>query len=194
MKEMLSQRLDEHMDVFLKLKNDSVFSLQVEKASELILQSIRKGNAIYLCGNGGSAADSQHIAAEFVSRFYKDRRGLNAEALTVNTSILTAIGNDFDFERIFVRQLEAKAHSGDVLVGISTSGRSGNVLAAFDYARMNGIHTIFMTGKNYANDEKGCDCVISVPSDDTPRIQEAHIFIGHLIAEYVEAAIIAGGD
>ena len=119
-----------------------------------------------------------------------ERQAINAEALTVNTSSLTAIGNDYDFDRVFARQLEAKSHKGDVLIGITTSGTSKNVVRAMEYASKHGIHTILLTGNrdNYY-DESIYKCVIKVPSEDTPRIQEAHIFIGHLLAEYVESEI-----
>jgi D-sedoheptulose 7-phosphate isomerase len=140
-----------------------------------------------LCGNGGSAADAQHIAAEFVSRFFKERKGLPAEALSTNTSILTAVGNDYSYERVFSRQVEAKGKAGDILIGISTSGKSKNVLEALRYAHKNGIKTVMLMG-DYTNLELSdiCDYIVKVPSKITPRIQEAHIFIGHTIAEYVE--------
>lgn len=149
--------------------------------------SFRNNGGIFLCGNGGSAADAQHIATEFISRFYRERPGLNAEALSVNTSTLTAIGNDYSFERVFARQLEAKAHPGDMVIGISTSGTSRNVLEALTYAKNNGILTVLMMG-GFENPEldEAADYIIRVPSLITPRIQEAHIFIGHVIAEYVE--------
>ncbi len=145
---------------------------------------------MFRCGNGGRADDAQHIATEFVSRFYKERRAINAEALTVNTSSITAISNDYAYERVFARQLEAKARSGDVLIGISTSGTSENVLEAFRYASGNGIHTILLTGnRQNIYDDRLIEHIIRIPSADTPRIQEAHIFIGHMIAEYIESKI-----
>ena len=147
-----------------------------------------------MCGNGGSAADAQHIATEFVSRFYTERPGLNAEALSVNTSSLTAIGNDYSFERVFARQLEAKARPGDMVIGISTSGSSGNVLEALRYARNNGIFSVLLMG-GFENPKlnEAADDLIKVPSLITPRIQEAHIFIGHVMAEYVEHKMFGGG-
>ena len=142
---------------------------------------------MFLCGNGGSAADAQHIATEFISRFYKERPAMNAEALTVNTSTLTAIGNDYSYERIFVRQLEAKASRGDMLIAISTSGTSKNILEALRYAGTQGIQTILFMGDHEVKELKDvCNYVVKVPSKITPRVQEAHIFIGHTIAEYVE--------
>lgn len=181
------RRLEEHAGIFKKMASDQDLMEDVMQIAEEICKMMKGQGQLFLCGNGGSAADAQHIATEFVSRFFKERPGLNAEALTVNTSTLTAIGNDYSFERVFVRQLEAKAKEGDILIGISTSGKSKNVLEALRYARKNGIRTVMLMG-DYVNLELEdiCDYVIKVPSQITPRIQEAHIFIGHTIAEYVE--------
>lgn len=181
------RRLEEHADIFKKIASHHKLMEDVMKAAADICNLIKRKGQLFLCGNGGSAADAQHIATEFISRFYKERPGMNAEALTVNTSTLTAVGNDYSFERVFVRQLEAKAKSGDILIGISTSGKSKNVLEALRYAKKNKIMTIILMG-NYENPElqEICDYIIQVPSTITPRIQEAHIFIGHTIAEYVE--------
>ena len=128
-------RLSEHSDIFKKMASDQELMKTTLKVGDSIIELLKNGNAVFLCGNGGSAADAQHIATEFVGRFYKDRPGLNAEALSVNTSSITAIGNDFSFERVFSRQLEAKAREGDLLIGISTSGTSKNVLEAISYAK-----------------------------------------------------------
>lgn len=181
------RRLEEHTQIFKKLASDQYLTGQVMEIGDRIIEIFRKGGGLFLCGNGGSAADAQHIATEFISRFYKERPGLNAEALSVNTSTLTAIGNDYSFERVFARQLEAKAKSGDMLIGISTSGVSKNVLEALRYARGHDISTVLLMG-GYENPELDdiADYIIKVPSLITPRIQEAHIFIGHVIAEYVE--------
>lgn len=164
------------------------------KVSGHICEAMQKNGQLFLCGNGGSAADAQHIAAEFVSRFFKERKGLPAEALSTNTSILTAIGNDYSYEQVFARQMEAKAKAGDILIGISTSGKSKNVLEALRYAHKNGVMTVMLMG-DHTNPELGdfCDYVIKVPSKITPRIQEAHIFIGHTMAEYVEYQLFGGG-
>ncbi len=181
------ERLEEHTNIFKKLASDQELTDTVMAISDRIISILKKSGGIYLCGNGGSAADAQHIATEFISRFYKERPGLNAEALSVNTSTLTAIGNDYSFERVFVRQLEAKAHEGDMLIGISTSGSSKNVLEALRYAQNNGIVSVLLMGGFEDPELDGvADYVIKVPSLITPRIQEAHIFIGHVIAEYVE--------
>lgn len=188
-------RLEEHTQIFKKLASDQEFMTMVMYVADTVIDILQNGGGLYLCGNGGSAADAQHIATEFVSRFYKERPGLNAEALSVNTSTVTAIGNDYSFERIFVRQLEAKAHKGDMVIGISTSGRSKNVLEALRYAKQNGIIAVLLTGQaEDLRDETIADYIIKVPSVITPRIQEAHIFIGHVIAEYVEHQMFGGKE
>lgn len=184
------KRLAEHTNIFKVMASDKKLIDDVMNIGDDIITLLKNKNQVFLCGNGGSAADAQHIATEFVSRFYKERQALNAEALTVNTSTLTAVGNDYSYERIFVRQLEAKAKKGDILIGISTSGKSKNVIEALRYGKREGIITVMLMG-DYDNNELEniADYVIKVPSEITPRIQEAHIFIGHLIAEYVEHKI-----
>lgn len=187
------RRLEEHTNIFKKLASDQELTGTVMEISEKIISILHNNGGIYLCGNGGSAADAQHIATEFISRFYKERPGLNAEALSVNTSTITAIGNDYSFERIFARQLEAKAHEGDMVIGITTSGTSKNVLEAMRYAGKNGITSVLLMGGFEDPELDGvADYVIKVPSLITPRIQEAHIFIGHVIAEYVEHKMFGG--
>lgn len=187
------QRLEEHVNIFKKVASDRELMSYVMEVAEKIACIFQNNGGLYLCGNGGSAADAQHIATEFVSRFYKERPGLNAEALSVNTSTLTAIGNDYSFERVFARQLEAKAKKGDVLIGISTSGASKNVLEALQYARQNGIVSVLLMGDfEHPQLEQKADYVIRVPSKVTPRIQEAHIFIGHVMAEYIEHKMFGG--
>lgn len=181
------RRLEEHTNIFKKLASDQELTDTAMEIGDKIISILEEGGGIYLCGNGGSAADAQHIAAEFISRFYKERPGLNAEALSVNTSTLTAIGNDYSFERVFARQLEAKAKAGDMVIGITTSGTSKNVLEALRYADKNNLISVLMMGGFEDPELDGvADYVIKVPSLITPRIQEAHIFIGHVIAEYVE--------
>lgn len=184
------KRLAEHESIFKLMASDQKLMGDVMKISNHICDVMQKNGQLFLCGNGGSAADAQHIAAEFVSRFFKERKGLSAEALSTNTSILTAIGNDYSYEKVFARQVEAKAKMGDILIGISTSGKSKNVLEALRYAHKNGIMTVMLMG-DYMNMELEdfCDYVIKVPSKITPRIQEAHIFIGHTMAEYVECRL-----
>lgn len=180
-------RVREHLTVISLIESDSSLISRIEEAGTLILNAFQDGRQLLICGNGGSAADSQHIATEFVSRFFIERKALNSEALTVNTSSLTAIGNDYNFDKIFSRQVEAKGREGDVLIGISTSGNSKNVVEAMKVAREMGMLTIGFTG-NKADSllYKVSDCCIGVPSNSTPRIQEAHILIGHMICDFVE--------
>lgn len=189
------QRLEEHTVIFKKLASDRKLTKSVMDVAEKLVSIFSHNGGLYLCGNGGSAADAQHIATEFVSRFYKERPGLNAEALTVNTSTLTAVGNDYSFERVFARQLEAKAKKGDMVIAISTSGTSRNVLEALQFARENEIISVLLTG-GFENPKPAyaADYIIKVPSLITPRIQEAHIFIGHVIAEYVEHRMFGGNE
>ena len=186
------ERMKNHQNILSKLLNDDDFMKEVMYTVRLINNMYSNNGQLFLCGNGGSAADAQHIAAELVGRFYLERKALNAEALTVNSSIITSLANDYDYDMIFARQLEAKAKQGDVLIGITTSGKSKNILNAFIEAKKLGISTILMTGYidgdieiiNYA------DYILSVPSLDTPRIQEMHILIGHIMCEIVEKNVI----
>jgi D-sedoheptulose 7-phosphate isomerase len=161
----------------------------IANSAEVLIQAFQRQNKILIFGNGGSAADAQHIAAELVGRFKIDRAPLPALALNVNTSSLTAVGNDYGFEWVFSRQIEAYARSGDVAMGISTSGRSPNVLHAFRAAKELGVHTIALTGRRGMALADLVDHCIWVPSFETPRIQEAHLLIGHILSELVEAAI-----
>ena len=163
--------------------------LTLAKVSEILVDALEQGNKAFLFGNGGSAADAQHIAAELVGRFAFDRPPLPAIALSVNSSCVTAIGNDYGFEQVFSRQLEALARAGDVAIGISTSGNSANVLHALATAKKIGLYTIALTGGTGGRLIGIVDHCICVPSTDTPRIQECHILIGHIIAELVEREI-----
>ncbi|WP_428446539.1 D-sedoheptulose-7-phosphate isomerase [Photobacterium nomapromontoriensis] len=157
----------------------------ITEVADLCLAAYKRGHKIILAGNGGSAADAQHIAAEFVSRFHFDRPGLPSIALTTDTSILTAIGNDYGFDKLFERQLQANGNPGDIFIGITTSGNSANIINAMAYARENGITAVGLAGEG--GDIQTCsDLCIAVPSTDTPRIQESHILIGHMICGYVE--------
>ena len=166
----------------------------VVEAARLVETSLKAGGTLYTCGNGGSAADAQHIAAELSGRFYIDRPGLAATALTVNTSALTAIGNDLAFTDIFARQLEGAGRRGDVLLAITTSGSSANVLVAVTMARRIGMRVIGFTGARGAAFAQSCDLALVVPSQDVARIQEAHIACGHLICQLVEDALFGGQD
>ncbi len=175
-----------------RLLEDAELIATVSQATEMLVSAFERGKKVLLFGNGGSAADAQHIAAEFVGRFAFDRPALPVLALSVNTSCLTAIGNDYGFERVFARQIEALGNPGDVAIGISTSGNSPNVLVALSVAKRLDLYTIGLTGcpgGRLAQAESPVDCCISVPSNDTPRIQECHILIGHIISELVEHTI-----
>jgi len=169
--------------------NSSDLVATIARVSEMLVASLQNGNKIVLFGNGGSAADAQHIAAELVGRFAYDRPALPAMALSVNSSCVTAIGNDYGFERIFSRQIEALARVGDVSVGISTSGNSPNVIKAVLTARQMGLRTVGLTGSSGGTLAKNTELCICVPSNDTPRIQECHILIGHILSELVEEEI-----
>jgi len=161
----------------------------VAEAAEAIVASLESGGTIYFCGNGGSAADAQHLAAELSGRYLVDRPALAAVSLTTNSSALTAIGNDFGFERVFARQLEGLGVAGDVLVAISTSGGSPNVVAAIEVAHQQGLAVIGMTGLKGRDFAALCDFALITPSDSTPRVQEGHIAMGHVLCELVERAL-----
>jgi D-sedoheptulose 7-phosphate isomerase len=161
----------------------------VAEAAEMVVASLDSGGTIYFCGNGGSAADAQHLAAELAGRYLVDRPALAAVSLTTNSSALTAIGNDFGFERVFARQLEGLGVAGDVLVAISTSGGSPNVTAAVEAAHRQGMSVIGMTGLKGRAFAARCDLALVTPSDSTPRVQEGHIVMGHTLCELVERAL-----
>ncbi len=172
----------------LLLEDENLIS-KIALASSKIIQTIQKGGKVLIAGNGGSAADSQHFAAELVGKFYRIRKALPAIALSTNTSILTAVGNDVGFDVIFARQLEALGGKGDVFIGISTSGNSANIVNAVEKAKELGLFTIALTGKSGGKLIDLADITINVPSSDTPRIQESHILILHIIAQLVEDAL-----
>jgi len=167
---------------------------QLTNLARILAGALSSGRKVLLFGNGGSAADAQHIAAEFAGRFYIDRAALPALALTTNTSSLTAIGNDYGFQCVFARQVEALGSVGDIAIGISTSGSSPNVLEGLRAAKRKGMVTAGLTGKGGGLLVREADHCICVPSDDTPRIQEAHILIGHILCELVEQALFGGAD
>jgi D-sedoheptulose 7-phosphate isomerase len=156
---------------------------------DVITQAFKAGNKVLFCGNGGSAADAQHLAAEFSGRFYYDRKALPAEALHCNTSYLTAVGNDYSYDVVYARLLEGIGNTGDVLVGLSTSGNSKNIIKAFEVAKAKNITTIGFTGETGGGMKALSDYLLNVPSTDTPRIQESHILIGHIICQLVEENI-----
>ena len=168
---------------------DDVIKKQIQKVATMIADSMKNGSALHLCGNGGSAADAQHIAAELSGRYKLERHGLNAEALHVNTSALTAIANDFGFDEVYARLLQAKSNKGDVLIAISTSGNSENIIRAIDMAKSQGVKSVAFTGIADSKASNLADITIQIPSSDTPIIQESHIMIGHMICDWIESSL-----
>jgi D-sedoheptulose 7-phosphate isomerase len=158
----------------------------IEKAVDVITKAFQNGKRVYFCGNGGSAADAQHLAAEFSGRFYTDRKALPAEALHCNTSYLTAVANDYSFDVIYSRMIDGIGQEGDVIIGLSTSGNSGNIIKAFETAKDKKMITVGFTGATGGKMKTLCDHLINIPSTDTPRIQESHITVGHIICQLVE--------
>ena len=188
MKPFIQQRIEESVTTKNRLLADEQLLQTIEGASAAILQALKTGNKILFCGNGGSAADAQHLAAEFSGRFYMNRKALPAEALHCNTSYLTAVANDYHFDVIYSRIIEGIGNKGDVLVGLSTSGNSKNIVEAFKSAKAAGMITIAFTGESGGAMKEFSDYLINIPSTNTPRIQEAHITVGHIICEWVEGA------
>lgn len=180
---MLIEKLQEHLAVFNQL---SALENDIDKAAELVAGACKSGKTVFACGNGGSAADAQHFAAELTGRYITDRPSYAGIALTVDTSALTAIGNDYGYERVFSRQLEGLGRDGDVLIAISTSGNSGNVIEAVKVAKAKNIKTIGLLGRDGGALKSQCDISLVVPSETTARIQEAHIFILHSLCEALE--------
>jgi len=177
------------IEVKQQLLADESLIHQIQTVTDVITKAFQNGNAVYFAGNGGSAADAQHLSAEFSGRFYKDRKALPSDALHCNSSYLTAVANDYSFDVIYARLLEGLAKPGDVLVGISTSGNSGNIVKAFEMAKTIGVTTIGFTGQNGGKLKDLGDYLINIPSNTTPRIQESHILVGHIICELVEINI-----
>jgi D-sedoheptulose 7-phosphate isomerase len=186
LQEVISQRIEASIAVKQGLLRHTEVCAEV---AQQVIRAFREGHKVLLFGNGGSAADAQHIAAEFVGRYYLDRPALPAQALSVNTSSLTAIGNDYDFDQVFSRQIEAFGQPGDVAIGISTSGNSRNVIEALRAARHRDMVTVALTGESGGKMKAEVDYCVCVPSTDTPRIQEGHILVGHIVSELVEQAI-----
>lgn len=171
---------------------DEDFLARIQKAVDLITSAFRNGNKVLFCGNGGSAADAQHLAAEFSGRFYKNRKALPSDALHCNTSYLTAVANDYSYDVIYARLIEGMGVKGDVIVGLSTSGNSANIIKAFEAAKTGVMITIGFTGLFGGILKEMSDVLFNVPSSDTPRIQESHIMIGHIICQLVEENIFPG--
>lgn len=165
------------------------FLTTIQDIADVLVAALREGKRVLWCGNGGSAADAQHLAAELSGRFYYDRPPLNSEALHCNTSYLTAVANDYGYDLIYARMIDGACHPGDVLIGISTSGNSKNILNAFRKAKQLGVTTVAMTGATGGAMREDADFLLNVPSEDTPRIQEAHIMLGHIICGIVEATL-----
>lgn len=174
------------IDVKKLLLQDEELMKRIGVITDIITQAFKNGNKVLFCGNGGSAADAQHLAAEFSGRFYVDRDALPAEALHCNTSYLTAVGNDYSYDVIYSRIIKGIGHKGDVVVGLSTSGNSKNIVLAFEEARKKGLNTVGFTGATGGKMKELSDYLVNVPSTDTPRIQESHILLGHIICQLVE--------
>lgn len=184
-------RISESMSVKERMMKDETLIHNIKRITVKLIELYERGGRLLIAGNGGSAADAQHIAAELVARFYLERRALAAMALNVDTSIITAIGNDYSFDRIYSRQVEANGKKGDLFLGISTSGNSKNIIEAINTAKQMGIETIGFTGENGGKMGDMCEVCLKIPSKDTPRIQESHIMIAHIICELVERHIAA---
>jgi D-sedoheptulose 7-phosphate isomerase len=186
MREDIKRIIAASIAVKQKLLADESLLKTTQRVVELIVKAFKNGNRVYFAGNGGSAADAQHLAAEFSGRFYTDRHALPAEALHCNTSYLTAVANDYSYDEIYARLIEGIANKGDVLVGLSTSGNSKNIVRAFETARKKSVITIGFTGESGGKMKTLSDQLFNVPSNDTPRIQETHILLGHIVCELVE--------
>ena len=186
-KKIIKSSIDTKQSV---LQNEGLLKT-IAASVDVIVNTFRNGNRVYFCGNGGSAADAQHLAAEFSGRFYTDRKALPAEALHCNTSYLTAVANDYSFDDIYSRLIDGIGEAGDVLIGLSTSGNSANIVKAFETAKKKEMITIGFTGKSGGNMKPLCDHLVNIPSTDTPRIQESHIMVGHIICQLVEEAYFA---
>ena len=189
MKQRIDAIIADSIHVKEKILADTSFKEKIATVIEVVTKAFQNGNKVLFCGNGGSAADAQHLAAEFSGRFYIDRKGLPSEALHCNSSYLTAVANDYSYDLIYSRLVDGSCVSGDILIGLSTSGNSKNIINAFVTAKEKGVITIGLTGESGGKMKDLCDYLFNVPSSDTPRIQESHIMIGHIICELVEAKI-----
>lgn len=187
MNQQIKNIISDSVAVKNKILQDEVLLKTVEAIVDGMVAALKKGNRIYFCGNGGSASDAQHLAAELSGRFYTDRDALPAEALHCNTSYLTAVANDYSYDVIYARLVKGIANAGDYLVGLSTSGNSPNIVQAFEVARQKGVVTVGFTGESGGKMKTLSDFLLNVPSKDTPRIQESHILLGHIICQFVEA-------
>jgi len=186
MQDQILKIIQASIDVKLQVLENKELQKTVAKSVEALVTAFKNGNKVLFCGNGGSAADAQHLAAEFSGRFYTDREALPAEALHVNTSYMTAVANDYSYDVVYSRMVQGIGKKGDVLVGLSTSGNSSNIVKALEVAKAKGMTTIGFTGTSGGKMKDICDLLINVPSTDTPRIQESHILLGHIICQLVE--------
>ena len=186
---LVSRRLTEAIDLKRAVLDDVGLVGTTQRVAEACITSLRADGSVFWCGNGGSAADAQHLAAELTGRFYYDRPPLRSEALHVNTSYLTAVGNDYGYDQVYERLARAQLRQGDVLIGLSTSGNSQNVLRAFSVAKEVGAITVGLTGEGGGAMASLCDHLVAIPSTDTPRIQEVHMLLGHCVCEIVEATL-----
>ena len=184
--EKIRQIIQASVDTKKLILEDNALLISIQEVVEQIVKAFRNGNRVYFCGNGGSAADAQHLAAEFSGRFYTDRKALPAEALHCNSSYLTAVANDYGYDQVYSRIIAGIGQPGDILVGLSTSGNSINILRAFEVARENKMITIAFTGHTGGQMKPVSDYLLNIPSTDTPRIQESHIMVGHIICQLVE--------
>ena len=191
MEDLIKKRINKSINIKQVLLQDKNLIKITNNIVDLCIKTIKSNNKILFCGNGGSAADAQHLAAELSGRFYINRKPINAEALHVNSSYITAVGNDFSFNDIYSRALQAKGVKGDVLIGLSTSGNSKNILSAFKIAKKMNITTVGFTGNSDNKLSKKSDFLIAIPSDETPRIQECHMLIGHIICELIESNLFS---
>lgn len=187
--EKIKQIIQNSIDVKSAIMQDDVLVEKILTVARESASCFQEDGKVFFCGNGGSAADAQHLAAEFSGRFYYDRDPLFSEALHVNTSYLTAVANDYSYDEIYSRLIKAKGREGDILIGLSTSGNSKNIVKAMEQANQQNMITVALTGKGGGKLKEVADILINVPSNDTPRIQESHILIGHIICELVEAAV-----
>lgn len=189
MKNRIKEILEASIETKRKLMNDAVLMETIEKVTQAIVTAFSNGNKVLFCGNGGSAADAQHLAAEFSGRFYSDRDPLPSEALHCNSSYMTAVANDYGYDLVYSRIVKGTGRPGDVIVGLSTSGNSVNIIKAMEEARKIGMIIVVFTGEGGGKLRSMCDHLINVPSNDTPRIQESHITVGHIICELVESEL-----
>ncbi len=191
MTETIGGILQKSIDTKTKVLQDKALLKTIAAVVEACTMAFETGNKVLFCGNGGSAADAQHLAAEFSGRFYTDRNPLPSEALHCNTSYLTAVGNDYGYENVYSRAVKGHGKAGDILIGLSTSGNSENILRAFDVAHEIGMKTVGFTGDTGGKMAEKCDYLVNIPSKDTPRIQECHITVGHIVCELVEAKLFS---